>query len=160
MDEESITNKNQAFIVRQISKDELDDLLELYTHHLFSTSDAPLPPRTEVQSLWDNIFDNQMLHYFVVEYEGRGVSTCTLTIIPNLTRGARPYGLIENVVTHKDFRGRGLGKALLRYTLNFAWQKNCYKVMLLSGSRRQAAHRLYESVGFSKDEKIGYIAKP
>ena len=108
-----MTNMNQAFIARQISKDELDDLLELYTHHLFSTSDAPLPPRTEVQSLWDNIFDNQMLHYFVVEYEGRGVSTCTLTIIPNLTRGARPYGLIENVVTHKDFRGQGFSKALL-----------------------------------------------
>jgi GNAT superfamily N-acetyltransferase len=148
------------FVIRSISRSELDDLLELYTHHLFSTPDYPLPPRADVQSIWDNIFDNQMLHYFVVEYEGRVVSTCTLTIIPNLTRGARPYGLIENVVTHKDFRGQGFGKALLRHTLNFAWQKNCYKVMLLSGSHRQAAHRLYESVGFSKEGKIGYIAKP
>jgi GNAT superfamily N-acetyltransferase len=151
---------SKDFIIRSISRSELDGLLELYTHHLFSTPDAPLPSQTEVQSLWNNIFGNPMLHYFVVEYGGQIVSTCTLTIIPNLTRGARPYGVIENVVTHKDFRGQGLAKALLKHTLNFAWQENCYKVMLLSGSRRQAAHRLYESVGFSKDEKIGYIAKP
>jgi GNAT superfamily N-acetyltransferase len=151
---------SQNFIVRPIDKSELDDLLNLYAHHLFSTPDAPLPPRGQLEKLWNEIFDNPMLHYFVVEVEGKTVATCTITIIPNLTRGARPYGLIENVVTHADYRGRGLAKTLLKHTLNFAWTANCYKVMLLSGTYRQAAHGLYESVGFSKDEKIGYIATP
>ena len=150
----------QDFIVRPIEKNELDDLLDLYAHYLFATPDAPLPPRDQVEKLWDKIVDDPMLNYFVVEVGGKIVATCTITIIPNLTRGARPYGLIENVVTHPDYRGRGLAKALFNHTLNFAWTENCYKVMLLSGTYRQAAHGLYESVGFSKDEKIGYIAKP
>jgi GNAT superfamily N-acetyltransferase len=150
----------QNFVVRPIEKNQLDDLLDLYAHHLFSAPDAPLPPRGQLEKLWNKIFNNPMLHYFGVEVDGKIVATCTIAIIPNLTRGARPYGLIENVVTHADFRGRGLAKALLKHTLNFAWTANCYKVMLLSGTYRQAAHSLYESVGFSKDEKIGYIAKP
>lgn len=148
------------FVVRHIEKNELDDLLDLYTHHLFSTPDAALPPRDQIEKIWDEIVDNPMLHYFVVEVEGKVIATCTISIIPNLTRGARPYGLIENVVTHVDYRGRGLAKALFKHTLDFAWAENCYKVMLLSGKDRQAAHGLYESVGFSKDEKVGYIAKP
>ena len=150
---------NQNFIVRPIEKSELDELLDLYAHHLFSTPDAPLPPRDQIEKLWSEIVANPLLHYFGVEVEGKIVSTCTIAIIPNFTRGARPYGLIENVVTHADFRGRGLAKALFEHTLDFAWSENCYKVMLLSGTYRQAAHSLYESVGFSKDEKIGYIAK-
>jgi GNAT superfamily N-acetyltransferase len=151
---------NQDFTVRHIAKNELNDLLDLYAHHLFPTPDAPLPPRVEVEALWENIMTNPMLHYFVVEYRERIAATCTLTIIPNLTRGARPYGLIENVVTHAEYRGQGLAKALLKHTLAFAWETNCYKVMLLSGSQRQAAHRLYQGVGFNKDEKVGYITKP
>jgi len=151
---------DQGVIVRHIEKNELDDLLDLYAHHLFSSPDAPLPPQDQLEKLWDEIVDNPMLHYFVVEVEGKIVAACTISILPNLTRGARPYGLIENVVTHADYRGRGLAKALLKHALDFAWMENCYKVMLLSGTYRQAAHGLYESVGFSKNKKIGYIAQP
>lgn len=148
------------FNVRQIKKDELDDLLNLYAYHLFSASDAPLPPHDQIEKMWNEIVDSPVLHYFVVEVGGEIVATCTISIIPNLTRGARPYGLIENVVTHADYRGKGLAKALLNHTLNFAWVENCYKVMLLSGKDRWAAHGLYQSVGFSNHEKVGYIATP
>jgi GNAT superfamily N-acetyltransferase len=151
---------DQDTIVRHIHKNELDDLLDLYAHHLFSAPDAPLPPRDHIEKMWNEITNNSMLHYFVVEVGDKIVATCTISIIPNFTRGARPYGVIENVVTHADYRGRGLAKALFKHTLDFAWSQNCYKVMLLSGKDRQAAHGLYESVGFSKNEKVGYIAKP
>jgi GNAT superfamily N-acetyltransferase len=42
------------------------------------------------------------------------IASCTLVVIPNLARGGQPYGLIENVVTHAAYRGRGFGKRLLR----------------------------------------------
>ena len=148
----------QDFTIRHIANHELDDLLALHPH-LLSNDQSP-PSRARLEEVWDNIMSNPLLHYFVVESQGKLVASCVLAIIPNLTRGARPYGLIENVVTHSDFRGRGLAKALLKHTLDFAWDADCYKVMLLSGAHRQAAHRLYESVGFNKDEKVGYIAKP
>ena len=141
-----------------MEKNELNDLLELYKH--LHADDLPLPSSAELERLWHDIINNPVFHYFVVEFEGKIVSSCTLSIIPNLTRGARPYGVIENVVTHLDYRRRGFGKAILKYALDFAWKSNCYKVMLLSGVYRNKAHGLYESVGFNKDAKVGYVAKP
>jgi GNAT superfamily N-acetyltransferase len=48
-----------------------------------------------------------------VELDGLLVASCTLTLTPNLARGTRPWGQIENVVTHRDYRKRGLGQALV-----------------------------------------------
>jgi GNAT superfamily N-acetyltransferase len=44
--------------------------------------------------------------------------------------------LIENVVTHAAFRGRGFGKQLLQAVVAAAWQVDCYKVMLMTGSKK------------------------
>jgi GNAT superfamily N-acetyltransferase len=147
-------SKPNDFIVRQATRDDLDGLLDLYTH--LSPNDAPLPPRPQVVELWDEILSNPMLTYFVAEHAGKLIATCNLTIVPNLTRGARPYGVIENVITHPDFRRRGVAKAVLDRAIETAKQANCYKVMLLSGVSRKGAHALYEKVGFSKDTKVGF----
>jgi GNAT superfamily N-acetyltransferase len=114
---------------------------------------------SEIASLWQSICANPLLYYFGADVDGRLVSTCTLAIIPNLTRSARPYGLIENVVTHPDFRRRGIGTALLRHALQLAWAQNCYKVMLLTGRNEPGTLRFYEQAGFTSGEKTGFVAK-
>lgn len=89
----------------------------------------------------------------VADVAGLLVSSCTLAIIPNLTRGARPYGVIENVVTHPGYRRRGLGRGVLQAALNTAWGANCYKVLLATGSKRETTLRFYEGAGFSRGGK-------
>lgn len=148
----------QQATVRSIQSHELADLLELYKH-LHEDDDVP-PSATALDRLWADIQANPMLHYVVATSEGRLVSSCTLTVIPNLTRGCRPYGLIENVVTHRDYRRHGLGKAVLRYALNKAWDQGCYKVMLMTGRKQPEVHRFYQSVGFEGGVKTAYIAYP
>jgi len=135
-------------------KNDLDGLLDLYAH--LSPNDAPLPPRAQVVKLWEEIIANPALTYFVAEQEGKLVSSCNLTIVPNLTRGARPFGVIENVITHPDFRRQGLAKRVLDRAVDTARQAGCYKVMLMSGAKRAQAHALYEKVGFKKDTKVGF----
>jgi GNAT superfamily N-acetyltransferase len=142
--------------IRSIEAHELKALLQLYQH--LHPEDAPLPSKFELNTIWQAIMDNPLLHYFVVELDDQFVSSCTLTIVPNLTRGARPYGLIENVVTHSDYRRQGLGRAILRHALQVAWDANCYKVMLLTSSKRPEVHRFYEEAGFKKNIKTGFIA--
>ncbi len=81
-------------------------------------------------------------------------------MLPNLSRGARPFGLVENVVTRRDRRNRGYATALLGHALAFAWTAGCYKVMLLTGREDPAVHRLYRKVGFLPGVKAGYVAYP
>ena len=95
--------------------------------------------------------------HIVADLGGQLVATCVLAIIPNLTRGARPYAIIENVVTHKSYRRRGLGTAVLLHAVQAARSRNCYKIMLLTGSQRPETLRFYERVGFTRNVKTGFV---
>ncbi len=145
-------------LVRHIKKNEMSDLLNLYKH--LHRTDAPLPEKSKLLSIWEEISTNPLLHYFVLEHDDKIVTSCTLSIIPNLTRGGRPYGLIENVVTHADYRRRGFATLILQYSLEFAWKKDCYKVMLLTGSKDPGVYQFYEKAGFTRGIKTGFIAYP
>jgi GNAT superfamily N-acetyltransferase len=134
----------------------MGNLLSLYTH--LHRKDAPLPEKSKLESIWEEITTNPLLHYFVLEYDKELVSSCTLSVIPNLTRGGRPYGLIENVVTHSAYRKHGFATSILQHALEVAWKNNCYKVMLLTSSKDPAIHQFYERVGFEMGIKTGFVA--
>jgi ribosomal protein S18 acetylase RimI-like enzyme len=78
-----------------------------------------------------------------------------LIVIRNLTGGGRPYGLIENVVTHAAYRGRGFGKQILYAAVAAAWRADCYKVMLMTGSKEPSTLAFYTAVGFEQS-KAGF----
>jgi GNAT superfamily N-acetyltransferase len=142
--------------IRAVRREELPNLLALYRH--LHPNDPELAVSPDMERLWTRICADPNQHYFGVDVGGQLVATCTLAIIPNLTRSARPYGLIKNVVTHPDFRRQGIGTALLRQALRCAWTQNCYKVMLLTGRKDPATLRFYERAGFRAGVKTGFIA--
>ena len=143
--------------IRPVQTHELRSLLELYKH--LNPTD-PLPEKEQLQQVWNQLFSDPKITCWVVDLEGKLIASCVLVVMPNLTRKARPYALIENVVTHPDYRRQGIGKRLLHHVLQFAWSENCYKVMLLSSVNREEAHQFYERVGFSRDLKVGFVATP
>jgi GNAT superfamily N-acetyltransferase len=142
--------------IRGIKDAELCSLLELYTQ--LHASDSPLPEPSVVQVTWNEIQHNN-IRCFGAFVDDRLVSTCTISVIPNLTRSCRPYGLIENVVTATTHRKQGIGKLVLQAALNFAWQRNCYKVRLMTARQDEATLRFYESSGFLRNEKHAFVAK-
>jgi len=144
--------------IREIGQDELEQLLALYAH--LHASDDTLPDGKIVEEIWKEIHQNPNLKYFGAYVDSTLVSSCTISIIPNLTRGCRPYGLVENVVTHEQFRRKGYGKAVLEDALEYAWAQNCYKVMLLTGRKDERTYKFYESVGFDRHAKQAFLAKP
>lgn len=142
-------------VVREIRYEELRDLLNLYIH--FDNGDPVLQDSPELKELWDEIYSNPNWIYLVCEVDGKLVSACTISLIKNLTRSARPYALIENVVTHSDYRNKGYGKMVLKKAQEIAQQNNCYKVMLMTGSKKEETLKFYESAGFQKGIKTGFI---
>ena len=109
---------------------------------------------------FDRILESTSLHLLVLENAGAIVATAYLNVIPNLTRSASPYAVIENVVVDEEVRGTGLGKILMAATLDRAWSAGCYKAMLMTGSKRPSTHGFYRACGFSPDAKTAYLARP
>lgn len=149
---------DQQETVRLIQFNELEKLLELYKH--LNKDDPKIIVDESIKKLWNEIYEDLNTFYIVVDIEGEIVSSCMLTIIKNLTRNARPFGLIENVVTHSNYRKKGFGRKVLSKALEIAWEKNCYKVMLLTGSKKEDTLRFYENAGFKRGEKTGFVSKP
>lgn len=111
------------------------------------------------ERVFGEILESSQFELLVAEAGGEVVATCYLNVIPNLTRGARPYGVIENVVVTEQFRNRGVGKAIVGFALDRAWARDCYKVMLQTGSRSEAKHAFYRRCGFSQTDKIAFVAR-
>jgi GNAT superfamily N-acetyltransferase len=142
--------------VRLAEPADLKGLLALYID-LHPVDESP-PAQLILDQVWIEILSNRWQYVFLIEQDGRLVSSCVLQVVPNLTRGARPYGLIENVVTSKDKRGQGLGSQVLRAALDLAWEKGCYKIMLQTGRTDPEVFRFYEKAGFKTGVKTGLVA--
>jgi GNAT superfamily N-acetyltransferase len=142
--------------IRTARADDLDALLGLYRQ--LHSSDEPLPDQQEVQRVWQSILALPHHSCYFAEREGQLLATCVMTLVPNLTRGARPYALIENVVTDSAFRKQGIATRLLQHVLQLAWDQNCYKVLLLTGNPKNVP--FYESAGFQAGSKHGLVAYP
>ncbi|RYZ05144.1 MAG: GNAT family N-acetyltransferase [Myxococcales bacterium] len=142
-------------VIRELGPGDLQELLGLYRD--LHAEDAPPPTFAELTALWASIVSDPRLVYLGAFESGELLAACNAAVVPNLTRGARPYALIENVVTKAAARRRGLGAAVLRALLERCWAAGCYKVMLMSAASRPEAHRFYESVGFDGQSKHAFV---
>ncbi len=122
-----------------------------------SPNDPPPDPAT-AEAAWVALLGSKLTTVFVADGENGLASTCMLAIIPNLTRGAKSFGVIENVVTHPGQRRTGLARAILAAALEAAWKAGCYKVMLASG-RDEDTLRFYERCGFKRGSKTHFEAR-
>lgn len=96
-------------------------------------------------------------HIIVVEKGNQIVSSCVIVIIPNLTHCQRPYAFIENVITDVLFRKQGFASSCLEYAKQIALQNNCYKIMLLTGSKKESTLHFYEQCGYNQHDKTAFI---
>jgi GNAT superfamily N-acetyltransferase len=131
--------------------------LDLY-RHLVDTDPAPDPVRAQAAFRAFHAYAGSCI---LLALQGdQPVATCALVIVPNLTRQATPYALIENVVTHAGHRNQGHGKAVLADACTCAWAAGCYKVMLLTGSNEAATLQFYHRAGFAQTKTGFQIRRP
>ena len=142
--------------IRLVKRNEYDQLLGLMRQLNPLDREA-----SEIEfQVFNAIINSKYLELIVAEDGGVLLGSCYINVIPNITRGGRPYAVIENVVTDSAHRNRGIGKSLLDHAVELAWAQNCYKVMLMSGRTEVAVHAFYKKCGFNADEKQAYIQRP
>ena len=141
-------------MVREARKQDLDELLKLY---LFLHEDSIPSMNEHLDNTWNQIIEDTNHHLIVNEVDGQIVSSCVCVIIPNLTRNVRPYAFVENVVTHVNHRGKGYAGECLDYARKIAEKENCYKMMLLTGSKKPERLLFYEKAGYNSSDKRAFI---
>lgn len=85
--------------------------------------------------------------FVVVGEDGKVIGSTTLIIEQKFIHRGGLVGHIEDVVTHKDFRGMGVGKAVMQKAVEVAKGLGCYKVILNCSEENLP---FYEKLGFHK----------
>lgn len=141
-------------VIREITESDFDSLMRLY----MQLHNNPFPEHTNyVESIWKQILHDKYHHIIIAEEDGAVVSSCVCVIIPNLTHGQRPYAFIENVITDCCYRNRGLAGMCLAYAKKLAEKENCYKMMLLTGSKEESTLNFYRKCGYNSEDKTAFI---
>lgn len=131
--------------VRALGKPDLQGLLALYGQLI--ENDLPLTPEL-AEMRFDEILARDGLTVFGAFVDGTLASTCSLIVVPNLTRGGMPYAFIENVVTDARHRRGGLGRRTMQAAIDTAFDAGCYTVRLMTGAKRPGTLDFYRRCGF------------
>lgn len=139
--------------IRRATPQDAEDLKILYLEYL-----TAFPPKEEQdmdkwRELIGKLEKDERQFLLVAEEDSHAVSTVQVAIINGLTHNVRPFAVIENVVTHENYRNRGFASALLEAATQIAKRFNCYKISLETGSNKESTLRFYRNNGFEIDAK-------
>lgn len=140
-------------MIREINENDYEGLMSLYLH----LHETEIPPYEMAKSVFEKILADEKYHIIVAEENGMIVSSCTVVIVPNLTRGVRSYARVENVVTLPDYRKKGLATACLARAKEIAIHEGCYNIALLTGSKSESTLKFYENAGYNRTDKTGFV---
>ena len=116
-------------------------------------------PIERAEQIWLEMLSCDGVAVFVSTVDAQIAATCMLITAPNLLRGGRRHGFLENVVTHPDFQGLGHGRAVVGAALTTAWSRDCHHVLMQSGRQDPRVHRFYQRCGFEPGLRVGYVAR-
>lgn len=88
-------------------------------------------------------------HEFVCLIDGAVVGYFILNEMIDVVRNIKIFH-VDYVCVDSKFRGRGIGKKMMEYAVNYAKSNGGTRMELTSGNQREAAHRLYLGLGFVK----------
>jgi GNAT superfamily N-acetyltransferase len=132
-------------MIRPATETDLSGLLALYAE--LHPEDPPLPAERGL-AIWQRIACQPGRVILVAESGGAIIGTADCSILDNLTRGGRPFMLVENVVVAASRRRTGVATRLFEAVTDLAVREDCYKVQLISRSDRVDAHAFYRSCGY------------
>lgn len=105
----------------------------------------------------EKILEDKNYRVFMREWGGSLVSSMTAIICHNLTGRGRDYMIIDNVITDKDFQGMGFASSLLQEAEQWARERDCYKIMIVSNKKFEKAQEFYIKHNYEKESSNVFI---
>jgi len=125
-------------IVRMLADDELGSQRE--------RNEDPLPQAYYAAFEQIDIDPNHEL--VVAEWNGEVIGTLHLIFLPSVSFQGGLRAQIESVRLDKNYRNQGIGKEMLKWTIERARERGAHIVQLTTHQSREDAHRFYERLGF------------
>ncbi len=129
-------------IIRELRK---DDLWNGFLTTLDSLRKASDIDRNKAEEIFDKINSNSDHIIAVAELDGKIIGATTLLIEPKFIHEGGLVGHIEDVVIDKNFQGQKIGEKIMKYLLEFAKNRGCYKTIL---DCTDDVKPFYEKLGF------------
>ena len=124
VDDEKVGVKGMAIVVESIQKKHMNTVIDMLHNYMSEFQ----PPKEELNDIW-NVFASQSNVHSVVAILDDEVVGFGTVVIETKIRGGH-MGHIEDIVSHEDFRGKGIGKAIVQSLSRIAKEEGCYKVAL------------------------------
>jgi GNAT superfamily N-acetyltransferase len=140
-----------AVTVRKASAADIAAVLDLYAQP--DLDDGNILSVEQGTALFERFSRYPDYTLYVAEKDKQIVGTFALLVMDNLGHLGSPSAIVEDVVVAPDRQSQGIGAAMMRFALERAREKRCYKLMLSSNAKRARAHAFYESLGY---ERHGY----
>jgi ribosomal protein S18 acetylase RimI-like enzyme len=132
--------------VRRAAEHDLPALLRLLAQ--LHPADPELAA-TVATSAWQTMLVQPGRQILLAELDDATVGSIDCMTMANLTRGARPYVLVENVVVDSAHRRRGIATQLLNEAVAIGRSIDACKIQLATGAG-PTAEALYVSAGFTE----------
>jgi GNAT superfamily N-acetyltransferase len=104
----------------------------------------------QAQGIFKRIRHYPNYKIYVAKTDYRIVGTFSLLIMDKLAHMGARSGIVDDVVVHLDWQGKGIGKKMMQFAMDRCKESGCYKLMLSSNIKRDLAHQFYEKLGFKK----------
>jgi len=131
-------------IIRELRKEDLWNGFLTSLDSLRKTSDID---KNKASVIFDKINSNPDHVIVVAELDGTIVGATTLLIEQKFIHDGGLVGHIEDVVIDKKFQGQKIGEKIIRYMLEYAKNRGCYKTIL---DCTDEVKPFYEKIGFKK----------
>lgn len=132
-------------VVRRLKK---EDLWNGFLTTLDSLRQTSSIEKNVAEKIFNKINANEEHIIAVAELNGRIVGTTTLFIETKFIHNGGKVGHIEDVVVDKNHQGKGIGERIVRYLLNEAQKRGCYKTIL---DCTDEVKPFYEKIGFKQN---------
>jgi len=129
-------------IIRELRK---EDLWNGFLTTLDSLRQASDIDKNKADEIFEKINSNSDHIVAVAELDGKIVGSTTLLIEPKFIHKGGLVGHIEDVVVDKKFQGQKIGEKIMKYLLEFAKNRGCYKTIL---DCTDDVKPFYEKLGF------------
>lgn len=129
-------------IIRELRK---EDIWNGFLTTLDSLRQASDIDRNKADEIFEKINSNPDHIVVIAEVDGKIVGTTTLLIEPKFIHKGGLVGHIEDVVVDKNFQGQKIGEKIMKYILEYAKNRGCYKTILDS---TDDVKPFYEKLGF------------